>query len=54
MTLINQVIRDPRIKDQDAFIVVFGGQLCQPTFNNKGAANIYLHMLERGSRTPEY
>lgn len=52
-THISEVFRDPAVKGQDNFRVMFEGQLCSPDFNSKGAAAAYLEMLQRGDRKPE-
>lgn len=59
MTMENQVIRDPSVKNQgitnpDSFRVLFNDKLCSPTFNSKGAAIVYLQQLQKGIRKPEY
>lgn len=50
----NQTMRDPSIKEQDAFRVLFNDRLCSPCFRSIGAAQAYLDLLERGDREPEY
>jgi fatty acid desaturase len=51
--MVDQVIRDPTEKCAEAWRVCFGGQLCSPTFNSRGAALAYLDSLRQGDRKPE-
>lgn len=50
---MNEVFRDPAVKDQDSYRVWFNDWLCSPNFNSIGAAKAYLEMLEKGWRKPE-
>lgn len=50
----NQVIRDPSIKTEDAYIVFFEGRFCSPSWQQIGPAKAYLQALKAGTRKPEY
>ena len=49
-----QVFRDPSVKDQEVWRVMYNGRICSPTFNSEGAAMTYLDLLRKGYRKPEY
>lgn len=51
---MNHVFRDPAVKNEDSFRVLFNRGLTSPSFNCFGAALTYLQMLERGERAPEW
>lgn len=50
----NQVFRDPAVKTEESWRVLFNGRITSPTFANKGAADGYMDLLKAGSRKPEY
>lgn len=50
----NQVLRDPAEKQEECWRVVFNNRFTSPSFQSKGAAQVYLSLLEAGRRKPEY
>jgi hypothetical protein len=51
--IVDQVFRDPAVRDIECWRVAYGGKIEPATFNGKGAALAYLAMLQAGRRRPE-
>lgn len=48
-----EVIRDPSVKDEDIWRVVWDGKIQSASFQSKGAAEVQLSLIRLGIRKPE-
>jgi hypothetical protein len=51
---LGEVFRDPANKQQEEWRVRFENRITSPSFNSREAAAVYLSILTRGLRRPEY
>jgi hypothetical protein len=50
----SEVIRDPAIKTEDSWRVIWHGRILTPEFNSKGAAEAHLGLLRLGVVKPDF